>query len=977
MNRLHRLLCFALALLLAHAARADSVADEADYRFHRAATLYREGRVEDALGDFLFSNRLVHNKNVLFNIARCYEQLKKFNEAYRWYGEILAEPELDKIDRDTVQTALARMAPSLALLRLESDPPGATIYIGRRDLGARGRTPITLALPPGEVTAFFELDGYLPSQETLPLAVGKTLHLEQTLERILGTLSVTGEPNVFTLRADSPDAAPALHGDGTLKLAPGTHQLFVEAPGYAPQEVEARILAQGETPVHVKLARLPPPSGTLVVRASVNGALVRVDGKEVGFAPDVLDNIPVGKHELQLLADGREPLTMPVVVRENERTLVDVKLQYALPRVQAAERQLTLAQDAPSSITILTAQELRAFGYHTLAESLRSVRGLFVSDDRGYASLGVRGYSAPGTYNNRVLVLSDGHITNDLSLGQGFIGQDFDTDLSDVERIEIVRGPGSVLYGSAAFLAVVNVVHRTPAPGTHGSVGADALERSTGHAVFSAAGEDRWISLHAGASRSSGESLFYSPVTTGNATGAAREVDAEESAHADLRARLHDFSFAASINDRAKDLPTAPFDTVFGLPGTNLRDTRFFAETSWAHAWAGGAAADARVSYDGRRHGANFEYRGKDALGLPDAAGHPGTNGRIADWADAEARLRLPVLFGNHFFVGGELQDVFRVRLSSFTPASSNAGQTFAPGTRYSESIASVYAGDDLRLGERVSIDAAVRIDDHLDSFGTTANPRLALITQPYAGGTFKLMYGTAYRAPSFYERYFTNGASEVPGNRCDANGMNCVVLAPETIRTGEFEHTHRFNEAVSFLVAGYWSRIANILRLSGTGVRGQFAFGNRSTLTHSAGLEAELRWAPEPGVLLSAWYSFAHVTNDNTFIVPNVPTHSAAVRAQYPLLGEALALATEATYGSTRYTVFLDNNNLETPVGEQLYWNLGLSGQFSSGLRYSAFVYDLLDERPLLPAGLEVPFAPRAVPQTGRAVRVSVGGSF
>jgi len=72
----------------------------------------------------------------------------------------------------------------------------------------------------------------------------------------------------------------------------------------------------------------------------------------------------------------------------------------------------------------------------------------------------VRGFSSPGVYNSRVLELSDGHITNESSLGQGYIGHDFDADLSDVERIEVVRGPGSVLYGGNAMLGTINIVTR-------------------------------------------------------------------------------------------------------------------------------------------------------------------------------------------------------------------------------------------------------------------------------------------------------------------------------------------------------------------------------------------------------------------------------------------------------------------------------------------------------------------------------------
>src|SRR5205823_3662023 len=133
----------ALILLASVAVRADSIADEADFRFHRAATLYRQGKVEEALGEFLASNRLVRNRNVVFNIARCFEELKRYNEAYRWYTELSPE-EMPESDRKELLAGLKRLQPSLALLHVQSDPPGATVFVDRKDLGARGQTPVTL-----------------------------------------------------------------------------------------------------------------------------------------------------------------------------------------------------------------------------------------------------------------------------------------------------------------------------------------------------------------------------------------------------------------------------------------------------------------------------------------------------------------------------------------------------------------------------------------------------------------------------------------------------------------------------------------------------------------------------------------------------------------------------------------------------------------------------------------------------------------
>ncbi len=989
-------LCFAGLLGAAPlAARADSAADEADYRFYKATALYRAGKVDEALGEFLFSNRLVHNKNVLFDIARCYEQLKKPNEAYRWYGEVLAEKDLPPAEREAVLAALQRLSPSLALARIESDPAGAQVYVGRQDLGARGRTPLTLALPAGTVKLILEKEGYRPALVELPLAVGKTIHVEEELQQIVGRLSVSGEPARFELRDGSDTGAVLLRTAGVLKLPPGPHTLFVEAPGFASQQLEAEIAAEEEAQLHFKLVALPPPSGTIVFHANVDGALLKIDGKAAGFSPTVVYGVSAGKHTIEVSAEGREPVQDKVELGEGQSIEVEPQLGYALPRVQAAERQLTLAADAPSSITILTAAEIHGAGWLTLAEALRTVRGFFATDDRAYTSLGVRGYSAAGTYNNRVLVLSDGHITNDLSLGQGFIGQDFDTDLGDVERIEVVRGAGSVIYGSAAFLAIVNVVHKTPPAGEHGALAATALDQSAVNAQLSSAGEGKWLTLHVGAYRSEGERLFFSPMSAGPASGVAQNVDGERAAHVDLRAKLGDFSLSASMNQRAKDVPTAPGDTVFGIPGTDKRDLRWFAELSWAHTFSSGLAADARLSYDGRRNDASLQLK-PAATTVNPAVSYPGSSGRSAEWLDAEARLRLPELFHHKLFIGGVVQDVLRVRLSAFSPAESISGATLAPSTDYSQLVLSAYAGDDLRLGSRVQVNAAVRIDAYPDAtssnpadaaavvgFATSVDPRVALIVQPYERGNLKLIYGKAFRAPSFYERFFQNGASQITGRSCYANPANgnaieCAPLVPETIDTVEFEHVHQLDDALSLLAAGSWSAFTNILRLTGVpGSPGKIAFGNRNTQTYSLSGELEARWQPRPGVLVSGWYAWSRVTNDNGFIVPNVPKHTAALRVLWPLFGEALSVSSEAIWSSHRYTAFVNQANREALVGEQLIWNLGLAGQTGGGLRYSASVQNLLDQKALEPAGLEVPFLPKAVPQTGRTLRAMVGASF
>jgi len=119
-------------------------------------------------------------------------------------------------------------------------------------------------------------------------------------------------------------------------------------------------------------------------------------------------------------------------------------MKMEIPVVAAASKYQQKVTEAPSSITIITAEEVKKYGHRTLAEVLRSAPGFYVSYDRNYSFLGTRGFNL-GDYNNRVLLLVNGHrVNNSLSDG-AFIGTEFILDVDLIDRVEIIRGPGSSL----------------------------------------------------------------------------------------------------------------------------------------------------------------------------------------------------------------------------------------------------------------------------------------------------------------------------------------------------------------------------------------------------------------------------------------------------------------------------------------------------------------------------------------------------
>jgi outer membrane receptor protein involved in Fe transport len=434
-----------VATLFAAVARADDLAAEADLHFQIGAERYQSGDYRGALEHFLASNRLVPNRNVAFNIGRTYERLGQFPDAYRTYAQALdAEP--DPGARARIEAALSNIAPRVAVLRIVSEPPGATVYVDRKDLGAHGSTPRALAFAPGRYRIVVERPGFEAAEREVEAVLGTRSEVRFGLRQVVGTMVIEGEPAGAAVRVDSDSAEPACRVPCTLVRPPGRYVLFLAAEGYQSTSHTVDLRARESVRVVAKMTRA---TGSIVVEADEPEALIEVDGRSAGFTPAVV-SAPLGRTVVRVSKPGFRPQRRAVEARAGEPARVRFEME-PVSEVSAASRSTEDVDDAPASVSVVSGGELRAMGYPTVVEALRGVRGLYTSDDRSYATIGVRGLGRPGDYGNRVLVLSDEFAINDQILGSSYVGYDLITDLEDVDRIEVVRGPGSVLYGTNAF----------------------------------------------------------------------------------------------------------------------------------------------------------------------------------------------------------------------------------------------------------------------------------------------------------------------------------------------------------------------------------------------------------------------------------------------------------------------------------------------------------------------------------------------
>ena len=110
------------------------------------------------------------------------------------------------------------------------------------------------------------------------------------------------------------------------------------------------------------------------------------------------------------------------------------------------------------------------------------MRGVYVGDDTSYTNVGFRRVRPAGRLRRPRLVLVDGMPTNDDYVGSSYVGYDARADIDDVQRIEVVRGPGSALYGTGAFFGVINLVTRDRDAPTHGEIATSTADSSVGRA---------------------------------------------------------------------------------------------------------------------------------------------------------------------------------------------------------------------------------------------------------------------------------------------------------------------------------------------------------------------------------------------------------------------------------------------------------------------------------------------------------------
>lgn len=982
--------CVLIAAAVAH---ADGVADEADLQFTMGAESYTKGDFTSALQHFLASNRLVANRNVMFNIARAYEQLGRFPDAYRYYVDASRGDVDAKLKSDTA-AALNRIAPKVAVILVDTTPPGATVFIDRKDLGSVGSSPAQLGLKAGSYTIIAELAGYEAATQTgVEVGVGESQKVTLELKRILGKVELGG-PAGTQVRIDDEHGQVACALPCSLDLPPGTHIAYFERTGFTVAPQTFTITAKQTVRTQASSVAVV---GSLLVSADEANALIEVDGRALGFTPAVIPNVPIGKRKVRVSMRGYLPVEREVEIRTNSQT--DLRDLVLTPErsVSAASRTNESIDDAPASVTVISSQEIEAFAYPTILEALRGVRGYAVNFDSIYGNASVRGLGTANDFSNRLLVLSDGAVLNENILYQPFIHYDGRVDLGDVQRIEIVRGPASVLYGTGAVSGVVNLVlkDRDEPSGAHAQISSYDNATTRGRVGFTEKMGDAgiWASVAGATSQGRTEELAFD-----NGDGNAEEghtttgFDKFHAYTVTSKAWFKSFTLQGFWTAREDTIPTGNYSSRFADTRSFGDDRRFLLEAKLKQKLGDNAELLLRAHMNYCFYHLDYWYDNDPTMpqpGIADTYNYFETY--KSWWGGSEARLTFDLGDYVKLSVGGEavLHTKANMEGGSFDTTHTMIEKSLHTNTPYE-----VLAGGallDIRPDPRVRVQAGVRLDywnlrgnefaPTPDEKGATSfsavSPRLAVVTKPTKQDIVKLMGGSAFRAPSAYEFFYNDGGvTQVVSSQCGDK------LVPEYVYSAELEETHRFNLDWVGLAAAHGTLAKHIIETvdvgdecgAATGADPAAIYYKNSTVDQRiGGIDLELRREFRAGVMASAQYGYIYARYASSADIgsdrelPNAPTHYAGMKVIFPIVQSTLNGAVRAALE--------DRRRLDTTTTDKsdraVVADAVVSGLIArQGLRYAVGAYNIFNWRYALPA---IPYSSTTMPQNGRSFMFSL----
>lgn len=453
--------------------------------------------------------------------------------------------------------------------------------------------------------------------------------------------------------------------------------------------------------------------------------------------------------------------------------------------------------DSPNSTSIITEQDIRLSGITKIPELLRRLAGLDIMEvTGGQTEVSIRGFNQ--RLANKTLVLVDGRSVYVDLLG-ATLWQALSIGVEDIARIEVVRGPGSALYGADAFNGVINIITKKPGEGKNGIAGGYGTQAAT-HGSLWASGRESEFAWRLAAG------YDYLPrwsreVPNGRAdvrTGIGDQVESARTIRIDARGtrqlgKIGVFGVGGGLAQGSLEvLGIGPLNDIV-LPRFVSTDiTTYFNSEHF----------DARVFWTRLRadNSLNVNYLGQSLL--PARAEQNLVDGEVV----YKAKAQLAKDLGNDFRIGA----AYRYKDASWSYLDQ----------RRIEHHYGAFVHDELKVGSILAFVADYRIDwvPYLERF--QQSPRGAVLVHPSKQSTIRASVATAFRKPTFLESYLSlpiqlpvTGANQISeGVRREDPSF---ILNAERILSAELGYLNQESEYFVVDASVFYNRVSNLIQLS------------------------------------------------------------------------------------------------------------------------------------------------------------------
>ncbi len=540
--------------------------------------------------------------------------------------------------------------------------------------------------------------------------------------------------------------------------------------------------------------------------------------------------------------------------------------------VSALKRPQTVSR-SPAIMSVITARQIRQMGARTVSDVLEMVPGFDITmNTNGIRQIGVRGILEDGS--PKVKVMIDGHSINEPGSGGASFNFE-DLVVENIKRIEIIRGPGSALYGQNAFLAVINIITKDTEDidGFQLTTSGGSFDTQNYNMLFGKEYKDLKISGFFDYFDTEGFSkkIEQDIISTDAASlTPGRSQNSKEKADLNLKLSYKNLTINSKYTKRRRE-GYIGFDNALS-DESEWKDTYIFTEFLYRLHLSEKLNMTPKVYYDQYSSDSWLESRPEGLLSGTYPDGVKAITRIKYKTIGFENQLNYNIFKGNELTFGLQYEWIHQGDIHyglNFHPLTNAPLPSFAdfshslPVTRKAtRHIWAFYLQDEWNITKDIDLTAGVR-HDRFTRFEGTTNPRVGFIWRFIEDAHLKLLFATAFRAPNFNELFFVNNPVTVGNPNLD----------PEKINTFEAGLGYNFTEHIRGNVNYFFNRIRDrIQKDSQTPSQDQNQGGARIK-----GVEAELKadWGNDNYTYANYTFQDAEETRNRNRLA-FVPVHKA-----------------------------------------------------------------------------------------------------